>query len=58
MVYFQYSIYYKYAQRTKGNHAYRVKEDMITVPYQIENINKKTENSAKSIATEMMNSVE
>lgn len=35
-----------------------VKEDMITVPYQIENINKKTENSAKSIATEMMNSVE
>lgn len=23
MVYFQYSIYYKYAQRTKGNYAYR-----------------------------------
>ena len=44
-----------------------VKEDMMTVSYQIENINKKIENSEKNqmeiielknIATEMMNLVE
>ena len=67
IVYFQYSKYYKYAQRTKGTHDYRNEGKYDDSVLSNRNINKKTENSEKnqmeiielkSIATEMMNLVE
>lgn len=67
IVYFQYSKYYKYAQRTKGTHAYRNEGRYDDSVLSNRNINKKIENSEKnqmeiielkSIATEMMNLVE
>ena len=67
IVYFQYSKYYKYAQRTKGTHACRNEGRYDDSVLSNRNINKKIENSEKNqmeiielkrIATEMMNLVE